>query len=85
LTFLWYGGHISMPDRISRGLWPRPPLKIADIIRHFVQVIESEKWFPHAWKPDVPGESIWEGGVIERKPRGYTFEQSNRQVERRFF
>jgi hypothetical protein len=67
LTFLLRGGHLNMPERIERGLWPHPPLKFSDVVRHLAQIIKSEKWFPREWKPAVPGESVWEGGVIERK------------------
>jgi len=67
LTFLLRGGHLSMPERIERGLWPHPALKFSDVVRHLAQVLESETWFPREWKPAIPGESIWEGGVIERK------------------
>ena len=56
-----------MPERIERGLWPHPPLKFPDIVRHLANVLESEKWFPREWKPAVPGEAVWEGGVIERQ------------------
>ena len=69
LTYLLRGGHINMPDRIDRGLWPHPPIKYSDIVRHLVRIIESEKWFPREWTPAVPGETVWEGGVIERKSR----------------
>ncbi len=65
LTFLLRGGHLNMPERIKRGLWPHPPLKFSEIVRHLVKVLESEKCFPREWKPAVPGESVFEGGVIE--------------------
>jgi hypothetical protein len=58
-----------MPERIERGLWPHPPLKFSVVIRHLAQVLKSGKWFPREWEPAVPGESVWEGGVIERKAR----------------
>lgn len=69
LTFLLRGGHLNMPERIERGSWPHPPLIFSDVVGHLAQVLKSEKWFPREWKPAVPGESIWEGGVIERKAR----------------
>src|SRR5437764_1641043 len=67
LTFLLRGEHLDMPDRIERGLSPHPPLKFSDIVRHLATVLESEQWFPREWKPAVSGESVWEGGVIERQ------------------
>lgn len=69
LTFLLRGGRISMPERIERGLWPHPPLKYSDVVRHLAHVLKSERWFPREWHPAVPGEAVWEGGVIERKAR----------------
>src|SRR5438105_1843699 len=69
LTFLLRGGHLNMPERIERGLWPHPPLKLSDVVRHLAQVLKSENCFPREWKPAVACKSIWEGGVIERKAR----------------
>ena len=65
-----------MPERIERGLWPHPPLKFSVVIAHLSKVLESEQWFPREWKPAVPGEAVWEGGVIERQ-------SSSRYVYRR--
>jgi hypothetical protein len=67
LTFLLRGGHLNMPERIERGLWPHPPLKFSDVVRRLIKVLESEKWFPHEWKPAGSGEPIYEGGVIEHQ------------------
>ena len=69
LTFLLRGGRLNMPERIERSLWPHPPLKYSDVVRHLAQILKSEKWFPREWKPAVPGEPVWEGGVVERKAR----------------
>jgi len=69
LTFLLRRGHLNMPERIERGLWPHPPLRYSDVVRHLAQVLRSEKWFPREWNPAVPGEPICEKGVIERKAR----------------
>jgi hypothetical protein len=66
LTFLLRGGHLNMPDRISRGAWPHPPLKFDDLVQHLVSILKTERWFPRAWEPAKPGEIVWEGGVIER-------------------
>jgi hypothetical protein len=67
LTILLRGEHLNMPERIKRGLWPHPPLRFSDLVVHLSRVLESEKWFPREWKPAVPGESVWEGGVIEHQ------------------
>ena len=74
LTFLLGAGRLSMSDRIERGLWPHPPLKLSELVRHLSGVIESEKWFPRPWEPAVPGQPVWEGGVIERvSPTRYIY------------
>ena len=63
-----------MPERIERGLWPHPPLKLSDVVRHLARVLESERWFPREWRPASPGEPVWEGGVIERQsPSRYVY------------
>ena len=67
LTFLLGHGHLNMQERVERGVWPHPPLKFDDVLRHLVQVLETEQWFPPAWRPAVPGEAICEGGAIERQ------------------
>ncbi len=46
LTFLLKGGHINVPDRISKGIWPHPPLKYTDVRTHLTEVIENCEWFP---------------------------------------
>jgi len=68
LTFLLRGGHMNMPDRIERGLWPHPPLKFEDVVRHLTRVLESEQWFPCEWKPARPGKLVRDGGIIECRP-----------------
>ena len=63
-----------MPDRISRGLWPHPPLKFADVLDHLATILESGQWFPCEWRAAIPGEPVHEGGVIERKsPARYVY------------
>jgi hypothetical protein len=68
LTILLRGGHVNMPDRIARGLWPHPPLTLDAVTDFLTAILESgERWFPLQWEPTRPGESINEGGVIERQ------------------
>ena len=69
LTFLLRGGHMSMPERIERGLWPHPPLEFSEVVRHLAEVLRAGRWFPREWMPAMPGEFVWERGVIERKAR----------------
>lgn len=74
LTFLLRGGHLNMPERIERDLWPHPPLKFSDVVSHLAGILESERWFPSEWKPATQGEHVWEGGVIERQsPSKYIY------------
>jgi|SRR5579859_980800 len=61
LTFLLSGGHLSVPERQARGLWPHPPLKFEDLVAHIVAALEAKGCFPNAWKGD-PGM-----GVVERR------------------
>jgi hypothetical protein len=67
LTFLLKHGHLDMQERIRRNIWPHPPLKLNDVVKHFAKVLQTETWFPHYWKPEVEGEPIYEGVVVERK------------------
>jgi hypothetical protein len=67
LTFLLRGGHMNMPDRIARGLWPHPPLKYRDLLEHLSAILEREDWFPYEWKAPVEGEYINERISVERQ------------------
>ena len=69
LTYLLRGGHLSMSERIERGIWPHEPLKFSVVVRHLANILEAEKWFPVEWQPPVPGDAIREGGVIEHQSR----------------
>ena len=69
LTFLLRFGHISMSERIERGLWPHPPLKFSEVVKHLADVIQHERWFPCEWQAATSGEPIREGDIIERKAR----------------
>jgi len=41
LTSLLRGEHFNMPERIKRGAWPHPALKLSDLVTRLVKVIES--------------------------------------------
>jgi hypothetical protein len=69
LTFLLRGGHLNLSERSASGLWPHPPLNLSHVVVHLAAVIESEQWFPRPWQPAIPGEPVWEGGVIEHVSR----------------
>jgi hypothetical protein len=67
LTYLLRGGHISMPDRIERGLWPHPPLRFSEVLAHLTILIEQNQWFPTEWSPHREGQPVNEGSTIERQ------------------
>ena len=68
LLFLLKGGHLNVPDRIARSLWPHPPLTLDAVTEYLAGVLESgERWFPCEFQPPCPGEVIREGGVVERQ------------------
>ena len=67
LEFLLRGGHLSMPDRIARGLWPHPPLSRRLMVNLIVRLVRRDGSFPRPWQPAVPGKPVLEGGVIEHR------------------
>ena len=70
LKFLLRGGHINMPDRIERGLWPHPPMELSEVVKHLAGILANEHWFPREWHPHLQGQPVYEGGVIEKKGQG---------------
>ena len=74
LTFLLRGGHMSMPDRIERGLWPHPPMKFCEVASRLASILRKNRWFPCEWHPNMQDQRVREGGVIERKdPARYVY------------
>lgn len=67
LTTLLRGGHINMPERVERGLWPHAPLRFSEVLAHLTRLLHHHKWFPHEWQPHREGEPVNEGGMIERQ------------------
>jgi len=67
LTSLLRGHHLSMPDRIARGLWPHPALHLSEITDHLARVLEHEKWFPMEFVPHQEGRFVDERGSIEKQ------------------
>jgi hypothetical protein len=41
LLFLLKGGHLNMPDRIARGLWPHAPLSFDTVANYLAIVLEQ--------------------------------------------
>ena len=67
LDYLLRGGHYNVPDRIARGIWPHPPLKMVELIAHIMDALNRSRWFPHEWVPRSNGELIDDVIVIEKQ------------------
>ncbi len=68
LLDLLKGGHLSMPDRIERGLWPHAPLSFKAVAVYLASVLEqSDDFFPGPRVHHVAGEPVQEGGTIEKQ------------------
>jgi hypothetical protein len=70
LTYLLYGGHINMPDREARGLWPHPPLRLEHVLDHIEGIVEQNEWFPRQWYPHQVGEPVDERATIQQAALG---------------
>ncbi len=71
---LLQGEHINMPDRVSRGLWPHPPLGFSQVLAQLTKLLNQHKWFPREWKPHSEDEPVHEGGTVERQgPDRYVY------------
>lgn len=88
MSYLLRGGHISMPERIRRGLWPHPPIKINEVVTHLEEIIKKEKWFPGTIEemgldsPEIEGQM-----TIENKGNHHYvchFADHYRRVTKRF-
>ena len=64
LTFLLRGGHVNMPERLERGIWPHPPLAFQHVVQHLAAVLTRSEWFPCA--PADAAEGAW----VERLAEG---------------
>ena len=66
LTQILAGRHFNMTERIERGIWPHPPLKFCDLVRHLAEVLASQEWFPEKFIPARPGHIVADVVVVER-------------------
>jgi len=66
LAMLVRGEHVGMELRVSRGMWPHEPLRLADLVAAIVAILACEPWFPRKWEPAAEGKAVHEGGTIER-------------------
>ena len=67
LTFLLRHGHLDQQELLKRDIDSSQPLKFNDVVNHLAKVLQTEKWFPRFWEPEVEGEVIYEGIIVERK------------------
>jgi len=66
LIFLLRGGHLGMPERLARGIWPHPPLEMSQLVALITECLTEEEWFPRPWQPPQLGQCVREGGTIQR-------------------
>jgi hypothetical protein len=78
LRLLLAGGHLSIPDREARGIWPHPPLKFDDLVAFLVPIVEEQGYFPRAWEEHVEGEVVSEDIVIQKEGEGTYIVKSRR-------
>jgi hypothetical protein len=73
-VFLVSGGHLDMPERLRRGLWPHPPLKLTEVVEIVADCISRSEWFPCSWQPAEEGKPVHEGGTIQQiDPRHFLY------------
>src|ERR1700726_662431 len=74
LSMLLRGGHMNMPERVARGLWPHPPLRFSEVLAHLAKLLDQHRWFPPEWNPHREGAPVNEGGTVERlRPDRYVY------------
>ena len=66
LLFLLKGGHMDMPTRIAKELWPHSPILLSECIDVILDYLESNKYFPVPWVEKKNGEFIGDWMVIEK-------------------
>jgi len=69
LMLLLKGGHLNMPERVARGVWPHAALSFDDLADFLAKILEKEVWFPYQWEPHQAGQAVREGGTIEKQGR----------------
>lgn len=66
LLFLLKGGHMDMPTRIAKKLWPHPPLLLSECIDVLLDFLKSNKYFPVSWVEKKNGELIGDLMIVEK-------------------
>lgn len=66
LLFLLKGGHMDMPTRIEKRLWPHPPLRIKQCVSVIMSALNNTSCFPSCWVERKNGELIDDFSCIEK-------------------
>ena len=80
LIFLLKEGHMDMPTRIKKGLWPHSPLQLKECIEALSDYLEINKYFPVPWVEKKDGELIGDLDTIEKNEKNqfiYRYRYSN--------
>lgn len=67
LTQILAGRHFNMPERIDRGIWPHPPLRFSDLVKHLAGVLTTREWFPEMFTPARSGDIVPDVVAVERR------------------
>jgi len=70
LTQILSGHHFNMAERVSRGIWPHPPLRFDEVASHLATLIADRDWFPRPFVPAQVGGPVADSTAIERKADG---------------
>jgi hypothetical protein len=57
---------MNMPDRISLGLWPHPPIHFNECVNLIVTYLDENERFPRTWEAAEQGKVVHEGGTIQK-------------------
>jgi hypothetical protein len=66
LILLLQGHHFNMAERIERGIWPHPPLRLAEVLAILTDCIRNNEWFPREELPRKAHSPVNEMGTIQR-------------------
>jgi hypothetical protein len=66
LVRLLKGEHISVAERIERGINYHPPLKFNELLNVLSEILSSQPFFPNDEHLQKSGHPVYEGAVIEK-------------------
>lgn len=55
-----------MPTRISKKIWPHPPISLNECINLILDFLKLNKYFPISWVEKKDGELIGDSMIIEK-------------------